>query len=107
VPLHAGYLVHPQNSLPASAPRLAVRSTIALAHTGHDGVVAGAAAVGVAAGPRLGDSGPRETAPAALACLIIPKSFGPSTRRIFLPSAKALASSVKRPEVTTKPPAAP
>jgi len=92
----------------ALSPRLATQRTIALEQLGQ--VVASGAANAVAANTVTGradtgiSAGP---ARAALTCWINPNSFGPSTRRTFLPLAKATASSVKDPEVTTNPPAAP
>ena len=37
VPLHLGYAEHPQNVVPAFAPRFAVRATIILPHLGQLG----------------------------------------------------------------------
>ena len=62
------------------------------------GGIAGATAAAARAG---------EQSIPALACRISPWSFGPSTRFTLRPLAKVIASSVNRPEVTTKPPVAP
>ena len=73
---------------------------------GHVPLHAGTAGSGLA-GRRRGASALVWLPCAALACWINPKSFGPSTRVTLRPLANAVASSVKLPEVTPKPPAAP
>src|ERR1035437_3399502 len=94
VPRHAGKSIQPQNALPALRPCFAVRRTMGLEQIGHSGCTT---ALGRAAIVCINGCLPA-TGRSTFACLI---------SSMLRPLAKALASSVKLPEVTTKPPAAP
>jgi len=102
--------VQPQKSLPALDPRLAVRRAIGFAHIGHEGASCNRDGVGSDAActcpaTDLSDVAEPEAAPRTRrisAC-----SAGPSMSDTLRLSANAAASSVKRPDVTTKPPVAP
>ena len=107
VPRQSGKVPQPQKVLPALSPRLATRCTILAEQTGHSTRITGGDMVAEVFSYDL-DLRVVSSCPfAALACWISPNSFDPSTRVMLRPLAKAIASSVKLPEVTTKPPAAP
>ena len=102
-PRQLGKFEQPQNIPPALAPLRAVLITIPAPHCGQ---AVSTTAVGWAIAC-LFSGGLTAADMDCFACLIMEKSLGPSTNCTLRPSAKALASAVKRPAVTTNPPVAP
>lgn len=98
MPRHAGYLEHPKKLLPAEEPFLARLTFISEPHLGQTEVNFAGASI----------SGEDRTESAtdladAKSCF----NSDPASNWMLRPLAKATASSVKEPLVTTKPPAAP
>lgn len=76
-------------------------------HIGHEGAVSTFAGAAADFGAALPTGVGRGADADASALWIMPCSSGPSINVMLRPVANAIASAVKVPDVTTKPPAAP